>query len=61
MARVLRLDHGQGNVALVLEDVVGAADAFLVAAGLLASNEDAAVGERVLLADLRLRAPSGLL
>ena len=47
---ILGLDHGHGNVGLVIEDVVG--PVTLTAADQLAAHDDAPLGEADLLADL---------
>ena len=54
---VLGLDDREGNVGLVVEDVVGALG--LTASDQLAANDDAALGEADLLADLVHLVPAG--
>ena len=53
---VLGLDEGDGDVRLVVEDVVGALG--LAAGDQLAANDDAALGEADFFADLRHAHPS---
>ena len=55
---VLRLDEGDGDVGLVVEDVVG--PLALASAGEPAADGDAALGEADLLADLHHLVPPGL-
>ena len=59
MVVVLRLDDGDGDVRLVVEDVVGALG--LAAGDHLAANDDPALGEVDLLANLRHDIPARLL
>jgi hypothetical protein len=59
MIVVLRLDDGDRNVRLVVEDVVRAL--CLAAGDELAADDDAALGETDLLANLRMDVPGCLL
>ena len=58
MELILRLDDGDGNVGLVVEDVVG--PLALASAGQLAAHGDAALGEADFLANLCHLVPPGL-
>ena len=55
---VFGLDQGDGDVGLVIEDVIGALD--LAAADQLAAHDDLPLGETELLADLRHLVPPGV-
>ncbi len=58
MAGILRFNKSQGDIGLVVEDEVGAAD---LAPGMqLASDNDSTFGEGDFLADLGLEVPTGL-
>ena len=56
---VFGLDDGDGDIGLVVEDVVGTLG--LATGDKLAPDDDAALGESDLLADLHHRIPAGLL
>ncbi len=58
MVVVLGLDQGDGNIGLVIEDVIGALG--LAARDQLAADDDAALGETDFLANLEHGIPSGL-
>jgi hypothetical protein len=57
VAVVLGLDHGDGDVGLVVEDIIGPLG--LAAGGELAVDDDAALSEGDFLADLGVQIPAG--